>query len=127
MSWLGPMKYFELKLIVGTWGGFLKLCRWLDIRRWGEPWWGKREQRVVWRRMEKLMLKLDISLDGEEHLFYSVVCFMFFLFYPIWYGLILFLDHYKGHNCIHMCYTMHFLLSFTSNFCGYFYVNFVCL
>jgi hypothetical protein len=59
--------------------------------------------------MEKFMLDLYISFDGEEHWYYRVN--LFYVFY----------------NCAYMYFVMHFWSSFTFDLCDCYYTNFVCL
>jgi hypothetical protein len=66
---------------------------------------------VVLKGKKKLMIKLEISLDGEEHWYYSVILFHVFNF-PIWYGLMLFSDHYINNNYVNIHSRMYFVLGF---------------
>jgi len=45
----------------------------------------------------------------------------FCFFFPIQYGFVLFLDHYKGNNCVHMHPGMYFRLSFAFDFYNHYY------
>jgi len=125
VSWLRLKKSFELKLMLGTWGGFLKkFCKWLDIGTLEELW--------SWKTLS------SFEKDGEAHagvinqfwwrrtLILQCNFVSFFCFFPIWYGLIPFSNHYKGNNCVDMYFMMHFVLSFTFDFYSC-YIDSICL
>jgi hypothetical protein len=65
----------------------------------------------------EFMLELENNFDDEEKGNCNMILFHIFLFPPnMIYGLIIFLDHYRGHNCAEMYFVMHFLLSFGFGF-----------
>jgi hypothetical protein len=72
------------------------------------------------------MLGLENNFD-EEHGYYNMILLHIFLFYPTWYGLIMFLNHYKGYTCANMCLVIHFWLGFTFDFYSFHSINYVHL